>query len=75
MQSQKERVLETITEAELIQQGDFGELVATRFYETGPLGSKFLAVVYKEIADADGFVITAYYTTKPSDRRRVMWKP
>lgn len=75
MESQRENVLETITEAELIQRGDFGELIAFRFYERSPLSSKYLAVVYKEVADSDGFVITAYYTNKPSDRRQVIWKP
>ena len=33
MDSQKERVIETLTEPEIIQQGDFGELVAIRYYE------------------------------------------
>ena len=74
MESQREKVLETITEAELIQKGDFGELIAFRFYDRSPLSSKYLAVVYKEVTDSDGFVITAYYTSKPSDRRRTIWK-
>ncbi len=29
---QKERMLETVTDPDLIQQGDFGELIAIRFY-------------------------------------------
>lgn len=74
MDSQKERVMETLTEPEAIQQGDFGELIAVRFYEKTPLTSKFLVTVYKEIEGADGFVITAYYATTPSARRKVLWR-
>ena len=75
MESQREKVLETITGAELIRKGDFRELIAFKFYKESPLSSKYLAVIYKEIADSDGFVITPYYTSKPSDRRQVIWKP
>lgn len=73
MDFQKEHVLETITTPHLIQQGDFGELIAIRFYEETPLTSKYLVVVYKE-ADIDGFIITSYYATKPSERRQTIWK-
>lgn len=75
MENQKERVLETITDQHLIQQGDFGELIAIRFYEKSPLTSKYLVTIYKEATEIDGFVITAYYATKPSERRQIIWKP
>jgi hypothetical protein len=71
---EKEQVLETVTEPDLIQQGDFGELIAIRFYERTPLTSKYLVVIYKEVNDTDGFIITAYYATKPSERRQIVWK-
>jgi len=32
MDSLRERVLETVSEPEIIQQGEFGELLAIRFY-------------------------------------------
>lgn len=73
MYSQKDRILETVTSPDLIQQGDFGELIAIKFYEETPLTSKYLIVVYKEIV-FDGFIITAYYATKPSERRQTIWK-
>ena len=71
--SQKEHVLETITDPDLIQRGDFGELVAIRFYEETPMTSKYLIAVYKEVLN-DGYVITAYFANRPSERRRVLWK-
>ena len=74
LDGQKEQVLETITEQDMIQQGDFGELIAIRFYEKTPLTSKYLVVIYKEVENTDGFVITAYYATKPSERRKVLWR-
>ena len=40
MDGQKERVLENLTEPYLVQEGDFGELLAARFYEKTPLTSK-----------------------------------
>ncbi|MBI3741849.1 MAG: hypothetical protein HY257_08860 [Chloroflexi bacterium] len=49
MDTQRERVLETVEEPDSIQQGDYGEVVAIRFYRETPLMSKFLAVAYKEI--------------------------
>lgn len=74
LNGQKEQVLETVTDPDLIQQGDFGELIAIRFYDKTPLTSKFLVTIYKEVVDIDGFIITAYYAAKPSERRQTIWK-
>lgn len=74
MESQCEWVLETLTEPDMIQQGDFGELLAVRFYPETPLTSKFLVVAYREISPDDGFILTAYFTRRPSTRRTVIWK-
>ncbi len=74
MSDQKERLLETITDPDMIQQGDFGELIAIRFYEKTPLTSKYLVTMYKEVLDSDGFIITAYFASKPSERRKTVWK-
>jgi len=74
MDGQKDMVLETIAEPDVIQEGDFGELVAIRFYRSTPLTSKYLAAIYKENIRADGFVITAYFTSKTSERRNVIWE-
>ena len=73
MDSQKERVLKAVSDPHMIQQGDFGELMAIKFHRKTPLTSKYLVAVYKEVTD-DGFILTAYYTDKPSERRQILWK-
>jgi hypothetical protein len=74
MADQRERVLETIAEPDLIPHGDFGELLVIRFYTQTPLTSKFIVVAYREIHLQDGFVITAYLTNRPATGRVVPWK-
>jgi hypothetical protein len=73
MDNQKQKVLETIENPDLVQRGDFGEVLAIRYYEDTPLTSKHLVVAYKEIGEIDGFVITAYFTSRPSERREELW--
>jgi hypothetical protein len=36
--------------------------------------SKFLVVPYREVSKDDGFVLTAYLTSRPSTSRSVVWK-
>jgi hypothetical protein len=55
-------------------EGDFGELLAIRFYPVTPLTSKFLVVAYREVSPDDGFTITAYLTNRPSTKRITIWK-
>lgn len=73
LHNQKDRLLECVASPDLIQNGDFGELIALRFYHSTPMTSKYLVVVYKEVTNDDGFVVTAYYTNKPSQRRITLW--
>lgn len=74
MDTQRERILETLADPDMIQQGDFGELLAVRFYPKTPLTRKFLVVAYREIGTEDGFILTAYLTSRPSARRVTIWK-
>jgi hypothetical protein len=74
MVDQRDRVLETVAEPDIIQQGDFGALLAIRFYPETPLTSKYLVAAYREVTAADGFILTAYLTNRPSACRRVIWK-
>jgi hypothetical protein len=74
MADQQEQVVETLTEPELIQQGDYGALLAIRFYDQTPLTSKYLVVVYHELNRNDGFILTAYFTGRPSNNRVTLWK-
>ena len=71
---QRERVIETVSQPDLIQEGDEGALMAVRRYPETPLTEKFWVVAYREDSPEDGFVITAYFTSRPSASRRALWK-
>ena len=70
---QRPRILETVADPDLIQRGDAGELLAVRFYEQTPATQKYLVVAYREIGHAEGFVVTAYFTRRPSAQRSSIW--
>jgi len=74
MGTQRERVLETLAEPDMIQEGDFGTLLAVRLYLETPLTRKYLVVVYRETSSEDGFVLTAYLASQLSARRGTLWK-
>lgn len=67
---QRTEVLETVRHPEIVVAGGAGELLAIRESEPG----KWLVVVYREL-DGDGFIITAFITsrTAPLRRRRQVW--
>ena len=73
MIGQRPRILETVADPDLIQRGDAGELLAVRFYEQTPVTRKYLVVAYREIGHADGFVVTVYFTHRPSAQRSTIW--
>lgn len=64
-------VLETIQKPLAVFEGNSGELLAAREIETG----KF--VVYREVSDEDGFVVTAFLTRRWNqlERRKKLWQP
>ncbi len=74
MSSERARVLETISAPDFVQLGDAGELCAVRFYEDTHFNAKYLVVVYRETTSEDGFVLTAYLTSRPSATRVILWK-
>ena len=74
MDSQQEKVLETLAEPDMIQEGDFGELLGVRLYVETPLGEKFAVVAYREVSAEDGFILTAYLARRPSSRRETLWR-
>jgi hypothetical protein len=39
-----------------------------------PVSQKFCAVVYRQVNENDGFVVTAYFTSRPASWRRMIWK-
>lgn len=68
-------VIETISEPDCIVRGWTDELIALRDYERTVISKKTVVVVYKEL-DRDGFVITAFMTSRPDHilRRGVIWQ-
>jgi hypothetical protein len=64
-------VLEAIEDPKAIYEGKAGELLAVREIETG----KYIVVIYKEISQDDGFIITAFLTRRlePMERRVKLW--
>lgn len=74
MRDQEERILKTVSAPDYAQEGEAGTLIAVKHYQQTPLTEKFCAVVYREVSEDDGFVMTAYFTSKPAEWRRIVWK-
>ena len=68
-------VLETLAEPDFVAQGWREELIALRHYPKTVITEKHAVVVYRELA-ADGFVITAFFTSRPDKilKRGVIWQ-
>jgi hypothetical protein len=64
-------VLETVQEPEAIYKGKADEVIAVREIEQG----KYLVVVYKEVSEEDGFIVTAFLTKRIEQirRREKLW--
>ena len=72
MEGQTDKIVDTVQQPDFIQQGDQGTKLAIRLFSKTPLSQKYLVVVYRELPD--GFVITAYFTSKPAQWRTTLWK-
>ena len=64
-------VLETVQEPLAVFEGNEKELLAGREVEKG----KYIIVVYREVSQEDGFIITAFLTKqwKKIERRKKVW--
>jgi len=63
-----EDVLAAVEDPDMILVGHRGSLIAVR----GASRDLYLAVVYRQLSDDDGFIITAYLTSRV-DRRKIIW--
>lgn len=65
-------ILETISNPEFIYKGNQDELLAVKELES----NEYLVVVYKEIENKDGFVITSFLTTKINylKNKKLIWE-
>lgn len=68
----REEILEAVAEPTSVLMGNHGALLAAKEREDG----KILVVVYRE-ANGDGFIITAFLTSRRGflDRRTKVWPP
>ena len=76
MNDNKDLLFKTVENPDMILKGVNGELRAVRFYQKTHLGPKYLMVAYKELSYGEGFIITAYKTSKVDKivKRGVIWK-
>lgn len=65
--SRSDEVLAAVENPDWVTKGYRGSLVAWKGY--GRKG--YLAVIYKELDEDDGFIITAFFTRKPKKRNKV----
>jgi len=63
--------IETISSPDVIYAGNSGECIALKTLST----DKSIVVIYKEVSSEDGFVITAFITSKKNqfERRIKLW--
>jgi len=67
-------VILTLEKPDFIQRGRKGEKLAfKKFTKTPVQEDKYMVVVYKE-GTKEGFVITAFFTRRPSKIREIIWK-
>jgi hypothetical protein len=71
-----EWVLETVSNPDTFVPGWTGELIALKHFPQTPITEKDVVVVYREVSQRDGFVITALMTSKGNKmkERGVIWQ-
>ncbi len=65
-------VLETISNPDEVVEGTANELIAVKRFN-----NKYIIVIYKEVSEEDGFVITSFLTSdieRVRKERRIIWK-
>jgi len=62
-------VLETVENPDTVLRGYRSSLIAARSYGR----KRYLMVVYRQVSADEGFIITAYFTTR-IDRKKAIWK-
>ena len=69
-------IIETIEKPDLILSGDYSEIIAIKLFKKAPVTeNKYLAVVFRENRDDDGYILTAYFCSNFNKRRKVLWMP
>ena len=73
MTGEENRILETQSSPDCVQEGDSGTLIAIKHYDKTPLTEKYCSTIYRELNEEDGFVVTAYLTSRAASWREVIW--
>ncbi|MHB8375926.1 MAG: hypothetical protein ACYDEB_03110 [Dehalococcoidia bacterium] len=69
LEGQRAAVVRAVSDPEVVAAGQAGILLAVR-----RAGVQWIVVAYREIARDDGFVLTAYVTSRePTRGRRIVW--
>jgi hypothetical protein len=74
MSGNLDKVLETLAEPLRVVEGERGESIAMRDYASTNIARKTAVVIYRD--EPDGFVITAFLTSKPDKiekKGKVTW--
>ena len=71
---QEELIRETLSSPDFVQKGGKGAVLAIKKFKKTPISdNKYCTVVYNP-SDTEGFMITSYFTRRPSFRRNLIWK-
>ena len=73
MQEHDELMIQAIGEPDFVQEGDFGIRMGVRKVP-GERPSKYIVAIYKEVSPDDGFLLTSYFTRRPAEWRKILWK-
>lgn len=74
MAGNQEKVLETVTDPDRLVSGDLGATIALRHYDATNITEKTCVAIYRD--EEDGFIITAFLTSRPDKitrRRNTIW--
>ena len=76
MAGNREKILETVADPDCLTTGDLEATIALRHYAETNITKKTCVVIYRD--EADGFIITAFFTSRPDKiirRRKTIWTP
>jgi hypothetical protein len=74
MSGNLDKILETLADPSRVIEGEQGESLALRDYESTNITRKTAVVVYRD--EPDGFLITAFFTSKPAKiekKGKLLW--
>jgi hypothetical protein len=75
MAGNQDLIFETVENPDIIVQGEKEEMISLRHYDKTSISTKTMVVFYRE-QKADGFIITAFMTSRPEkiQSKGVVWK-